>query len=74
MLVSFLAAIAAYLVTKFTQGRVALRSLYKNTSGQGFVEYSILVSLIGIVGIIAVTKFGSAVSSSFSYMTTQLPK
>jgi pilus assembly protein Flp/PilA len=41
--------------------------------GASIVEYALLVSLIALVALVAVATFGTALSSSYSDISSQLP-
>jgi pilus assembly protein Flp/PilA len=50
----------------------ALRRFMADESGAALAEYGILVAFIAIVAIVAVTFFGSKVSSKFSQYANSL--
>jgi Flp pilus assembly pilin Flp len=51
----------------------AVRKFVTDDGGAALAEYGILVALIAIVAILAVTFFGSRISSKFSLYANQIP-
>jgi pilus assembly protein Flp/PilA len=51
----------------------ALRRFMANEEGAALAEYGILVAFIAVVAILAVTFFGSKISSKFSQYANQIP-
>ena len=51
----------------------AVRRLMKDDEGAALAEYGILVAFIAIVAIVAVTFFGSQISSKFSKYANAIP-
>ena len=49
-----------------------IRDFYSDESGQGMVEYGLLIALISIAAIIALKALGPAVSGMFDEATTAL--
>ncbi|MCF0109856.1 MAG: Flp family type IVb pilin [Erysipelotrichaceae bacterium] len=50
-----------------------LKNFYNDESGQGMVEYGLLVALIALVAVVGVTKVGPAISEMFENVASQLP-
>ena len=46
---------------------------HKKELGQGMVEYALIIVLIAIVVVVALTLFGTQLSSTFSYITSMIP-
>ena len=49
-----------------------MRALTRDDSGQGLLEYALLVALIALVAVAAVQTSGQAVNSIFSTVATKL--
>ena len=46
---------------------------HKAEQGQGMVEYALIIVLIAIVVVVALTLFGTQLSSTYSYITSMVP-
>lgn len=55
-----------------TKVSAAIRKFIGNEDGAALAEYGILVAFIAIVAIVAVTFFGSKISSKFSSLANAL--
>ena len=49
-----------------------LKNFWKNESGQGMVEYGLIIALIAVVVIVALTSLGTSVSGIFDKATKSL--
>lgn len=57
----------------FVYTKSLLRSLVDNDQGASLVEYALLVSLIAIAAVVAVTTFGTELSTEFSDIADSMP-
>lgn len=51
-----------------------MKKFFKDESGQGMVEYGLIIALIAIVVIVALTALGPKISEVFTKSTTELDK
>jgi pilus assembly protein Flp/PilA len=57
----------------FVYTKNLLRSLVASDEGASLVEYALLVSLIAIAAVVAVTTFGTELSTEFSGIADSMP-
>lgn len=48
------------------------RNFFKNESGQGMVEYALIIALIAVVAIAGLTLLGPAIKEKFTTVTTEI--
>jgi len=51
-----------------------IKEIYKDEYGQGLVEYSLIISLVIIVVIVALQTFGLEVLSYYNFIEDKMPK
>lgn len=51
-----------------------LKKFFKDESGQGMVEYALIIALIAVVVIVAVTALGGGISDTFNGAKDELNK
>lgn len=49
-----------------------LQKLWKDESGQGLVEYGLLILLIVVIAVAALQLFGSSITAMFGKMNTKV--
>ncbi len=50
-----------------------LKKLWKDESGQGLVEYALIIALIAVVAVAAITLLGNRISTLFNNTANNLP-
>ena len=50
-----------------------LSKLWKDESGQGLVEYALIIALIAVAAIAAITLLGGRIATMFNNVAGQLP-
>lgn len=51
-----------------------LKKFFKDESGQGMVEYALIIALIAVVVIVAVTALGGGIKDTFNCAKDELNK
>lgn len=51
-----------------------LKKIFKDESGQGMVEYALIIALIAVVVIVAVTALGGGIRDTFNGAKDELNK
>lgn len=51
-----------------------LKNFFKDESGQGLVEYALIIALVALAAIAAITLLGGRISTLFTNTTNQLPQ
>ncbi len=49
-----------------------LKKLWKDESGQGMVEYGLIIALVAVVIVVALTAMGGSVKDKFTQITEKL--
>jgi pilus assembly protein Flp/PilA len=51
----------------------AVKKLLRDESGQGMVEYALIIALIAVVAVAAITILGGRISTMFTNVSNDLP-